>query len=502
MGRLTKRDFLTSASAVGALTVCQGSAGAASAKAVSKPQGLPNGMDGVALASAIRKREMSPKEAVDEAIARVEAVEPKLNAIVSAYFEEAREIASSNAYENGPFAGVPTFIKDLYDWKGHRTGEGSRAFDKAAPATDDGVFPSSWRSAGMISLGKSSSPEFGALPSSQPLSSGPTRNPWDLSRDASGSSSGAAALVAARVVPFAHASDGGGSIRTPATTCGVFGLKPTRDRLPVANGPARDFALSVSHAETITVRDSVALFQIAEGDFSGGRLGDVKPLDRPLRIGLMTEAPLGTPVDPNVVTAIKETATLCENLGHKVEPFKHSFDISQYGDDFILLWAAGSAEGAQYASKASGKPIGPDILEPWTLGLVQLFQQRKEEFPAAYERLKAFQQVYEDDLAGIDVLLSPVTGRPATPLGELAPTVDFELLYERIFSFSAFTTPQNTAGAASMSVPLGMSPDGLPIGSLFSGTYGDDGLLFSLALQLEEAKNWHNDVPPVNALQV
>ncbi len=500
---LSKRKFITLSSASILATACGGAGDVSgTAKTPSVSNGLPDGMDGVGTAHAIRSGKISAVEVIDGAIKRAEAVAPQLNAIVYSYFDEAREVAQQGTFANGPFAGVPTFIKDLSDWKGHVTQKGSVGYATAKPEEKDDRLPASWRAAGVISLGKSSSPEFGLLPSAQPLSSGATRNPWDLSRDAGGSSSGAAALVAARVVPFAHGSDGGGSIRAPAATCGVFGFKPSRERLPIRPGPPRDFSIVVEHAETITVRDSIALFQIAEGDFPLGRLGNLAPLNRPIRIGLMTDAPLGTPVDPDVVAEIEKTAKLCEDLGHTVEPFRYSLDYEQLSEDFTLLWGAGATRSVNAASEFTGKEPSEDILEPWTLDLTKHYSDHQADFPQAFERLQNFQHAYETDVNAFDLILSPAMATPAKTIGELAPTIEFDTLYDRVRKYVAFTTPNNVAGAASMSVPLGVSRSGLPIGSMFSGKYGDDELLFALALQLEEAKNWHNAVPPVNALSV
>lgn len=500
---ISKRKFIALSSASVLAAACEGSEErAAQTNRPSVPSGLPDGMDGVGTANAIRSGEISAVEVIDQAIKRAEAVGPELNAIVSSYFDEAREAARQGGFAKGPFAGVPTFIKDLSDWKGHVTRKGSVGYASATPEAKDDRLPAAWRSAGVISLGKSSSPEFGLLPSGQPLSSGATRNPWDLSRDAGGSSSGSAALVAARVVPFAHGSDGGGSIRAPAATCGVFGFKPSRERLPIRPGAPRDFSIVVEHAETITVRDSIALFQIAEGDFPLGRLGDLTPLNRPIRIGLMTDAPLGTPVDPDVVAEVEKTAKLCEELGHTVEPFRYALDYERFADDFTLLWAAGATRSVEAASQFAGKQPSTNILEPWTLRLTQHYAENQADFPPAFERLQNFQEAYESEFDEFDLILSPVLASPAKTIGELAPTIDFDTLYERVRNYVAFTTPQNAAGAASMSVPLGVSAAGLPIGSMFSGKYGDDALLFALALQLEAAKNWHNTVPPINALDV
>jgi amidase len=395
---------------------------------------------------------------------------------------------------------VPSFIKDLIDWKGAPTQKGCRGL-AGHIATADNVFASKWRGAGIVSLGKSATPEAGLISSTEPLANGPTRNPWDLSRIPGGSSGGAAALVAARVVPFAHASDGGGSIRIPASTCGVFGLKPSRDRLPYSDGDAPPLQISVNHAITLSVRDSIGLFKAAEAN-SGAYppLGDIQPLKRRLRIGFAPEPIGGTALHPDTRAAIEDVAQLCRDLGHEVMDYTIPMDGPKFTDAFILYWATGAAQFAQEVSAYSGKPIGPDILEPWTLGLARMALGRMTEIPGTIGYLQNFEAQYDSFFQSMDVILSPVTGSPAVPIGEQSPDGDFDTVMENVLKFVAFTSPMNVAGAASMSVPLAWSPTGLPIGAMFSGRKGDDALLFELALELEAARPWADRKPPVSAL--
>jgi amidase len=459
---------------------------------------VPTYADGTAMAAGIAAGETTALEQVEAAVARANAVEPRINAIVTETFEVARSDAAGLL--SGAFAGVPSFIKDLIDWRGAPTLAGSRGL-AGHMATEDNPFASKWRGAGIVSLGKSATPEAGLISSTEPLSSGPTRNPWDVSRFPGGSSGGAAALVAARVVPFAHASDGGGSIRIPASTCGVFGLKPSRDRLPyseLANAPP--LQISVNHAVTISVRDSIALFRAAEAnDGAYPPLGEIAPLKRRLRIGFAPEPTTGTPLHPDTRAATEAAAQLCRDLGHTVIDFTMPIDGVKLTDAFLLYWAAGAGQFAQQVAAFSGKPIGPEIVEPWTLGLGGMAARRIGDLPAAIGYLLAFESVYHAMFGSLDVILSPVTGSPAVPIGDQAPDADYDTLMERVLGFASYTAPMNVAGAASMSVPLAWSPSGLPIGAMFSGRKGDDALLFELALELEAARPWADRKPPVSA---
>ena len=504
MTRLTRRGALLGGSALAALAACARTKAmpeTAPVIAATPPPAVPVRMDGTAMAAAIAAGETTAFEQVNAAIARAQAVNGQINAIASDIYDTAR--AEAGQTPAGPFQGVPTFIKDLHNWNGAPTYYGSRAFEGYMPGKDDPL-PARWRAEGLVVLGKSTSPEMGLMASTEPLVTGDTRNPWDTTRIVGGSSGGSAALVAARVVPFAHASDGGGSIRIPASTCGVFGLKPSRGQLPAHDGPdGPPVDISVQHAVTISVRDSVNLFrdtQTNDGTFAPLD-ANLLPLQRRLKIGFTTDAYAGTPVAPETKAALEEVAKLCAGLGHEIVAYTPPFSGQEFLDKFLLYWAAGAADFAQQASAYSGKPIGPDIVEPWTLGLTEMFMARKDEMDATVAWLKEFEASYDSGFAdqGIDVLLTPVTGSPAVKLGEQAPTVAYDTLYDRVVTFAAFTAPMNVAGAASMSVPLSWSPSGLPIGAMFSGKRGDDQLLFELALELEAARPWADRLPGVVA---
>lgn len=497
MLKLSRRAMLAGSAAAMALPACSRAPKEEVADAPAA-RTVPTYADGTAMAAGIAAGETTALEQVEAAVARANAVEPRINGIVTETFEVARSDAAGLL--SGAFAGVPSFIKDLIDWRGAPTLAGSRGL-AGHMATEDNPFASKWRGAGIVSLGKSATPEAGLISSTEPLSNGPTRNPWDLSRFPGGSSGGAAALVAARVVPFAHASDGGGSIRIPASTCGVFGLKPSRDRLPYSElGNAPPLQISVNHAVTISVRDSIALFRAAEAnDGAYPPLGEIAPLKRRLRIGFAPEPTTGTPLHPDTRAATQAAAQLCRDLGHTVIDFKMPIDGVKLTDAFLLYWAAGAGQFAQQVAAFSGKPIGPEIVEPWTLGLGGMAARRIGDLPAAIGYLLAFESMYHAMFGSLDVILSPVTGSPAVPIGDQAPDADYDTLMERVLGFASYTAPMNVAGAASMSVPLAWSPSGLPIGAMFSGRKGDDALLFELALELEAARPWADRKPPVSA---
>jgi amidase len=493
MPKLSRRAMLAGSAATMALAACSPKAKDAAAARL-----VPDYADGTAMAAGIAAGETTALEQVEAAITRAKAVEGQINGFASESFEVARSDAAGLL--SGTFAGVPSAIKDLIDWRGAQTQAGSRGL-AGNVANRDNVFASKWRGAGIVSLGKSATPEAGLISSTEPLSNGPTRNPWELSRIPGGSSGGAAALVAARVVPFAHASDGGGSIRIPASSCGVFGLKPSRDRLPYSEpGTAPPLQISVNHAVTISVRDSIALFRAAEAnDGAYPLLGDIQPLKRRLRIGFAPEPIGGTTLHSDTRAALEDVAQLCRELGHTVVDYTIPMDGPKFTDAFILYWAAGAAMFAQEVAAFAGKPVGPDIVEPWTLGLAGMAARRMAEVPDTIAYLQAFEAQYAAFFDSLDVILTPVTGSPAVPVGEQAPDGNFDTVMESVLRFVAYTSPMNVAGAASMSVPLSWSPSGLPIGAMFSGKRGDDGLLFELALELEAARPWAGRRPPIAA---
>lgn len=497
MERPTRRTVLKTGAAMTAFTPFFTACAPAATQTSTPETGF---MDGVRTAELIAKGEITSLEATDAAIARAEDINPKINAIATQGFEAARDMAKANP--QGAMGGVPTFIKDLADWKGLPTLFGSRAF-KGNIATEDGPLSKVWRDKlGIVTLGKSTSPEMGLISSTEPIVTGPTRNPWNTDHIPGGSSGGAAALVAARVVPFAHASDGGGSIRIPATCCGLFGLKPSHLAMPIGR-PSQEGSpvdISVDLAVTQTVRDSAAIFA-ATARTDALRAPITGPATKRLKIAYAPDPANGAPLDGEVLKALNATATLCKALGHEVIDYKLPVDGNEFADSFLLYWSAGAAQFSQDAAKFAGVPPSSDILEPWTLGLAQNFLSRATELPGAIAYLQAFKGIYhgwfEED--GFDVLLTPTTATPAVRIGEQDPTGPFNEVMERVLNFASFASPMNVAGAPSMNVPLGSAASGLPIGSMFSGRQNDDLMLLSLAYELEEAEPWINRLPQIIA---
>ena len=397
-----------------------------------------------------------------------------------------------------------TFIKDLENWKGAPTLYGSRAFKNNPPADDYNEFVGSWHEAGIIALGKSSTPEVGLISSTEPLVTGATRNPWNTDHSPGGSSGGAAALVAARVVPFAHASDGGGSIRIPAACCGLFGLKPSRGALIESNPNGGGTEISVNHAVTLTVRDSINLFSITQNDRSA-LVKDIAtdPIDRRLKIAYMPNPITGASLDAATQTGIESTAQLCRDLGHEVIDWEMPINGEEFLENFLLLWSAGAAGFARERAEAAGVAPTPeglaDLVEPWTIGLAGNYLRNLNKFPGAVDYLTAFEGIYDAYFAEFDVILSPTVSSVAPKIGEQAPDGDFETVLERVLNFACFTAPMNVSGAASMNVPLNWSDAGLPVGTMFSARKGDDALMFRLALELEAARPWIDRTPPISA---
>jgi amidase len=397
---------------------------------------------------------------------------------------------------------VPTFIKDLDDVRGLPTHSGSRSFGRS-PATGQGPYVEALEKSGLVFLGKSATPEFGLTSTTEPVLGGPSRNPWNTDHSTGGSSGGAAALVAARVVPAAHATDGGGSIRVPASCCGVFGLKPSRGRAVPLGRPMGPVDISISHAVTISVRDSAQWLAVTERTGADkvfeplGIVGRATP--RRLRIALDLETLMGGPVDAEVAAATQETARLLESLGHEVEVAPLKLAKREFMDAFALYWASGAARIADMLEKVLQRPVTDQDLEPWTLALRQYFLEHRAGFDAAVATLRASVATCEEFFTQHDLLLTPTLGRLPPRIGWLGPDVPFQDGMERLMSFVGFTPVQNASGQPAMSVPLHWSSSGLPIGSHFAARAGDERTLLELAYQLEEARPWAGRLPSVSA---
>ncbi len=495
MTNVTRRGLMAASAAVAVIP----------AVADAKPKATPTAAwtpDATTLASMIRNREISTVEAVEAAIRRAETLQPKLNFIVNSDFDRALDAAKKGG-QTGPFAGVPYLVKDLDDWAGLPTRSGSRGamLNPAAKGTDPYVQAAV--NSGFIVIGKSASPEFGYLPTTEPLALGPTRNPWNIGHSTGGSSGGAAAAVSSGVVPLAHASDGGGSIRIPAANCGLFGFKPSRGRL-AGNMGLKVIDLSVNHAETHSVRDSAALFaatERADADAPYRPIGFVqKSTRKKLRIGVLTASGSGRQPDAEVQAGLDGAVKLLQSLGHKVSETGWPIDSARFGQDFLTLWSAGAAMDVAAMSKALGRAPDTSMAEPFSLGMAELIAKAPDgAVDAAIGRLAEASAAYDRWFATFDVIVSPVLAKPPVPLGYVSGDVPFATLSERLTDYVGYTPLQNVAGAPAMSVPLHWTADGLPVGIQFAAKAGADALLFQLAYQLEAAQPWAGRKPPVNA---
>jgi len=474
-------------------------------------------LDATALAELVRSRKASPRELVDAAIARIEKVNPRLNAVITPRFEKARAEAESRELPDGPFRGVPFLLKDLVC---HSAGDPYHAgmrFLRELRWTEpaDTHLAARFRAAGFVFLGKTNTPELGPVPTTEPLAYGPTRNPWDTARSPGGSSGGSAAAVASGMVPAAHANDGGGSIRIPASECGLVGLKPSRGRTSLGPDAGETWAgMSIEHAVTRSVRDSAAILDAVAGYVPGDPYVAPPPA-RPfreevgtppgrLRVGLLARAPGGHfEIHPDCVTAAREAARLLESLGHRVEEsHPAALDDPDTGQASIAVVSTWTARDLVYWSERTGRPIGQHDVEPMVWGIAEMGRSttgveyiRAVEYMHAYTRRMA--SWWTD---GFDLLLTPTILEPPPTLGQFDATPDDPLRgFARGGMFVAFTLPFNVTGQPAISLPLHWSREGLPIGVQLVAAYGREDLLIRVAAQLEEARPWREKRPPVHA---
>jgi amidase len=478
---------------------------AAAPSAFAKPGAAPPPWtpDATEIAGRIRRKEVSAVEVVEAAIRRAEALQPQVQALVDSDFDRALDKAKAGQL-SGPFAGVPFLVKDLDAYKGVPTRYGTRVSVGAKPEKEQTAYIDAFDAAGFVTIGKSATPEYGFLPTTEPMGFLPTRNPWNTKHSSGGSSGGAAAAVASGIVPIAHASDGGGSIRIPSSNCGLFGLKPSRGRLIQNRPSSRGIDLSVSHCVAHSVRDSAALFAATERNDAGAPFKPIgvvtAPLKKTLKIGLVMNTGTGQAPHPEVQTAVNNAAKLLKDLGHKVEPTTWPMDGAQFGQDFTALWASGAAELVANIGKAIGRKPDASLLEPFSLGMAELVGKLPPgALGAALQRLNANIAAYDAWLTKYDVILSPVLASPPVELGFVAGWVPFEELQARLLTYVGYTPLHNVAGAPSMSVPLHWTADGLPAGVQLAGRAGGEAQLFGLAYQLEEAAPWAHKRPPISA---
>ena len=468
-------------------------------------------LDATGQAELVARGDVQPIELVDIAIERLELVNPTINAVVTPMYDIALE-AASVPIPVGPFTGVPFLLKEfLAEYAGVRFTEGSDFLGEFVPDHDTELVRR-YKAAGLIVFGKTNTPELAIGVTTEPRRFGATRNPWDTSRTPGGSSGGAAAAVAAGVVPMAHGNDAGGSIRIPASCCGVFGLRPTRGRNPL--GPHYGDLMSgmvSEHALTRSVRDSATLLDAT----SGPTLGDPYPAPqrlRPfveevgadpgrLRIAFSDKTPLGTELDPECVQAVRDAAALCADLGHEVVEASPDYDAERLWLAVTKALATGVAWGISGWARRLGKEPVEELFEPF----VWAYRNRAmnisgPEYLMAVEDMQQASRDIARFFADYDMWLTPTIGQPPVPLGTFAFSEGdpFELR-RRMATFSPYTYIANATGNPAMTVPLYWTADGLPVGAHFLARFGDEATLFRLAAQLEEARPWAARRPPVSA---
>lgn len=468
-------------------------------------------LDATDQAALVRSGEVTPLELLDAAIERIERIDPALNAVVIRWFDAARATAAGPLPE-GPFRGVPTLLKDLWaHFAGQPLTNGNQALKDVMPVSvADTTLVARYRAAGFVIAGRTNSPEFGSLPATEPTAWGATRNPWNTDHSPGGSSGGAAAAVAAGMVPIAHASDGGGSIRIPASACGLVGLKPTQGRISL--GPYRDESnLGVELCVSRSVRDTAALLDAVRGPGIGDTVIAAPP-GRPytaelgadpgrLHIGLLDHHPFGGPVHEQCALAARNTATLLESLGHSVEPgFPAAMSDPEFARRFSALWSTNMGVGLARIAAQLGRELVPGDVEPVNQAQADFARSVSGvdyalALAATVDFRRAVQQWWAD---GWDLLLTPTLGEPPVEIGTFANDPGNPMApMVRAAAYVPFTPAFNASGQPAISLPLHWTPDGLPVGVQLVAAYGREDLLIQVAAQLEAAQPWAHRRPAV-----
>jgi amidase len=458
--------------------------------------------DGLGLAELVRKRHVSATEVLEAAIERIDRRNPAINAVVARFDDDARRAVAAGLPE-GPFTGVPFLIKDItIHVTGTGTTNGSRLF-AGAVSDHDSEIVARYRRAGLVILGKTNTPEFGLATTTEPRLFGPTRNPWSLAHSPGGSSGGASAAVAAGMVPAAHATDGGGSIRVPAACCGLFGLKPTRARTPAGPDLGEGWSgASVAHAITRSVRDSAALLDAAAGPDVGDPywappparpfLAEVGADPGRLRVALCTTPWNGMAVDAECREAALAAARLCERLGHTVAEARPEVDYGAVRNAQRVISGANVRAAMEARAAALGRALTPGDVEAITWRAAEYGRQASAvDYARAIQTVHRAGRVVGRFFTGWDILLTPMMCRPPHRIGELdMMTEDADGFLAVLLGTIAFTSLFNASGNPAMSVPLATTADGLPLGVQFVAPFGDEARLLRLAAQLEQAQPW------------
>ena len=467
-------------------------------------------LDATAQADLISTGDVSPIELVEAAIERAERYDNKLNALTYRWFDAARQLATSSDLPEGPFRGVPYLLKDLYAAEaGKPLSNGSKAYKEANYiSTEDSTLVARYKASGLISIGRGNSPEFGSVPVTEPDAWGPTRNPWDLSRTSGGSSGGSAAAVAAGIVPIGHASDGGGSIRIPASCCGLVGLKVSQGRISM--GPLRDESnLGVEHCVSRSVRDSARLLDATHGP----GIGDVIIAPTPrrpfveevgadpgrLRIGLLDFNPRGGEVHADCVDGVHKTAKLLESLGHHVEPgFPEILSDNEIGRAFSMLWSTNMGTAIRRFNEALGRELTTDDIEAMNWAQAEFAKGvNAVDYSLAQASSVKFRRAIQSWWSqGWDLLLTPTLSAPPLLIGSLPNNPEHPMTpLTTGGAWVSFTSQFNISGQPAISLPLHRDANGLPIGMQLVAAYGREDVLIRVASQLEQAAPWAHLTP-------
>jgi amidase len=472
-------------------------------------------LDATTQAELVRSGAASPLELVDDAINRIEKLDGELNAVIHPLFEKAREQARG-PLPDGPFTGVPLVLKDLFAAiEGDPLHEGMAFLKNAGWRSDQtDALAQKFIDAGFIVVGRTNTPELGLVPTTEPLAYGPTRNPWDTTRTTGGSSGGSAAAVASGMVAVGHANDGGGSIRIPASCCGLVGLKPSRGRVSLMpDFSVLDDMLPVDLCVTRTVRDTAAVLDAVAGPVLGDSVAAPPPA-RPyaqevgadpgkLRIGLLVHNPLDTgAIHPDCVNAARDAAALLESLGHTVEEaYPKNLTDEALVNHFTILWASNLVYTLRYWERKIGREITPDDVEPltWTLAELGKSISAPDYIDAEHAAIELGRGAEEWFASGYDLLLTPTLGEPPVTLGTFQTPDEPMLGFMRAATFVPFTPLNNMTGTPAISLPLSWNSDNLPIGVQLQSAYGREDVLLRVAGQLEQAQPWADRRPPVHA---
>lgn len=485
--------------------------------------------DGMGLAELVANKEVSASELLEVAIARAEEVNPKLNALVQPLYEAARKQAQNPI--SGPLSGVPFLVKDYFQQvAGAPHYQGNTGLKRLQhTAKEDSEIVKRWRASGAVIFGRTSTPEFAIKGITEPDSYGACRNPWNTNHTPGGSSGGSAAMVAAGVVPFAGANDGGGSIRIPAATTGLFGLKPSRGRTPWGSDFVESIhGMAVNHVVSRSVRDTALLLDLTHGSEMGSLshlqgpqssyLNSVSQPPKKLKIAFSTQSPTGSKPHPEAVKAIENTVKLLQELGHEVKEAAPSMNNQAMLLDWLTLWSVNCAESVRQA-KALGVKDNEFEVDTRVMATVGAGVPVTE-YAQAYYRMQHYNQTWAQFLQNYDLWLTPTIAMPPAEIGSLATPWIHQLASKITLAFKAgfiiratglmeemslknlqytpFTQLANLMGTPAMSVPLHWCENGLPLGVQFMAGQGEEELLLSLAGQLEQAAPWKDRRPAIN----